>query len=81
MSGIDKQGNHETFSIASDKIKGSSIHYMSEFDEVELSDIDKFQIVGQQIDGFSDISSISNGKLGKPSKSKLYNGSSTMPDD
>ena len=35
---------------------------MSEFDEVELSDIGKLQ--GDNLDGFSDISSINNEKFG-----------------
>jgi len=39
LSNLEVIGNHDSFSIASDKIIGSTVHYMSEFDHDEISDI------------------------------------------
>lgn len=73
------------FGVDSEKIKGSDIHFMSDFDEVALSWINeeegKFQSK-KSITGFSDVSDIYMGKEEKQKRMKApYLGGNSMPDD
>lgn len=72
-------------SVDSEKIKGSDVHFMSDFDELALSWINeeegKFQSK-KSLTGFSDVSDIYEGKEIKSKRLRAnYQGGNSMPDD